>query len=481
MPSNKRRFIKNLSLLYISTFISGIFALIINIILIKRLGSSVYGEYAFSLTFVGYFALIADSGLSAYGETSVSKDKANADKIIGNIFSFNIILALFSMALMVMITFLFKFGQVQRNMLILISIALIISTFNFNWAIKALENNQILSLSAFIGKLAYFTGVFLFVLNKNYYIIAVLSFLIGLFLTAFIQAGFLNKIKRIFKFNFNIDNFKHLLVNAIPFGIVSGLIILYTGFPVLFLKIFTNNNSIGFYYITNRLIVFIFILFNLMTGAFIPIISEAIQKNDKEKQSSIISELIRFAYTFSIPVCFGGFVIGRLLILRLFGDNFIVSVELIKIMIWSIFFVSISSVFFGFLTALNDRKSLVLSAFFTTTCGLAASFPLIKEYGVYGGAMSSLAIEIIMSLCLIIFTLKHIMLSFSIINFLKVLIASSAMAFLVGLIKIIFPDLILCVVAGMVIYAGLSFVLKIINVKDIAEIKGVLLKNKGYS
>ena len=95
--------------------------------------------------------------------------------------------------------------------------------------------------------------------------------------------------------------------------------------------------------------------------------------------------------------------------------------------------------------------------------------------------MSSLAIEIIMSLCLIIFTLKHIMLSFSIINFLKVLIASSAMAFLVGLIKIIFPDLILCVVAGMVIYAGLSFVLKIINVKDIAEIKGVLLKNKGYS
>lgn len=218
-----------------------------------------------------------------------------------------------------------------------------------------------------------------------------------------------------------------------------------------------------------------------MAGAFIPIISEAIQKNDKEKQSSIISELIRFAYTFSIPICFGGFVVGRLLILRLFGDNFTVSAELIKIMIWSIFFVSITSVFFGFLMALNDRKSLVLSAFFTTIFGLAVSFSLIKEYGVYGGAMSSLAIEIIMSLCLIIFTLKHIMLSFSIINFLKVLIASSAMAFLVGLIKIIFPDLILCVVAGMVIYAGLSFVLKIINVKDIAEIKGVLLKNKGYS
>lgn len=476
MPSNKQRFIKNLGLLYISTFISGIFALITNIILIQRLGSSVYGEYAFSLTFLGYFALIADSGLSAYGETAVSKDKANADKIIGGIFSFNIVLALFSAALMIIIVFLFRFGQVQRNMLILISVAVIINTFSFNWAVKALEKNQILSLSVLIGRLAYFTGIFLFVLNKNYYMIAALSFLIGLFLTAFIQAGYLNRIKSIFKFNFSINNFKHLILNGVPFGIVSGLIILYTSFPVLFLKIFADNKSIGFYYITNRLIVFIFILFNLMAGAFIPIISEAIQKNDKEKQSSIMSEIIRFAYTFSIPVCFGGFVVSRLLILKLFGDGFSVSIELMKIMVWSIFLVSVSSVFFGFLTALNDRKSLILSAFFTAAGGLAVSFLFIKEYGVYGGAISSLIIEIIMCCSLVILSLKHIKISFNIINFLAVLAASAVMAFLVGIIKTIFPYLIICVAAGIIIYAGLSLALRTISVRDVAEIRAVLSK-----
>ena len=476
MPSNKQRFIKNLSLLYISTFISGIFALIVNIILIKRLGSSVYGEYAFSLTFLGYFALIADSGLSAYGETAVSKDRAHADKIIGSIFSFNIVMALFSAVLMIIIAFLFKFGQVQRDMLLLISTALIINTFSFNWAVKALEKNYILSLSVFIGRLAYFTGVFLFVLNKNYYMAAVLSFLIGLFLTAFIQAGYLNRIKGIFKFNFSVNNFKHLISNGIPFGIVSGLIVLYSGFPVLFLKIFANDAGIGFYYITNRLIVFIFVLFNLMAGAFIPIISEAIQKNDKEKQSSIMSELIRFAYTFSMPLCFGGFAVSRLLILRLFGDNFAVSAGLMKIMIWSIFLVSVSSVLIGFLTALNDRKSLISSAFFTTVGGLAVSLLLIREYGVYGGAASSLIIEIIMCCCLVIFSLKHIKISFNVINFLTVLAASAATAFMVGIIKAVFPDLILCVAAGIIIYAGLSLALKTISGKDIAEIRGILAK-----
>jgi O-antigen/teichoic acid export membrane protein len=377
---------------------------------------------------------------------------------------------------MIIIAFLFKFGQVQRDMLLLISTALIINTFSFNWAVKALEKNYILSLSVFIGRLAYFTGVFLFVLNKNYYMAAVLSFLIGLFLTAFIQAGYLNRIKGIFKFNFSANNFKHLISNGIPFGIVSGLIVLYSGFPVLFLKIFANDAGIGFYYITNRLIVFIFVLFNLMAGAFIPIISEAIQKNDKEKQSSIMSELIRFAYTFSIPVCFGGFAVSRLLILRLFGDNFAFSAGLMKIMIWSIFLVSLSSVLIGFLTTLNDRKSLISSAFFTTVGGLAVSFLLIKEYGVYGGAVSSLIIEIMMCCCLVAFSLKHIKISFNLINFLTVLAASAATAFMVGIIKAVFPDLILCVTAGIIIYAGLSLALKTISRKDIAEIRGILAK-----
>ncbi len=475
MHSNKQRFIKNLGLLYISTFISGIFALVINIVLIRRLGSSVYGEYAFSLIFLGYFAIIADSGLSAYGEAAISKDKVNANKIIGNIFSFNIVAALLSAALMIIIAVLFKFDQVQRDMLILISIALIINTFNFSWAVKALEQNQILSLSLLIGRLAYFAGVFFFVINKNYYMIAVLFFLIGAFLTASIQAKFLNGIKGIFKFNFSINNFKHLILNGIPFGIVSGFIVIYTSFPVLFLKIFADDSGIGFYYIANRLIVFIFILFNLTAGAFIPIISEAIQKNDKEKQSSMMGELIRFAYTFSIPISFGGFVISKLLILKLFGGNFIISAELMRIMIWSVFLVSISSAFFGFLTALNDRKSLILSAFFATVGGLVISFLLIKEYGVYGGAISSLAIEVIMCCSLVVFSLKHIKeISFNIINFIKVLAISAIMAFLVDIIKMIFPDLIVCVIAGIIIYSGLSVAFKTINKKDIAEIRGIL-------
>ncbi|MHB1662123.1 MAG: hypothetical protein ACYCTD_08545, partial [bacterium] len=122
------------------------------------------------------------------------------------------------------------------------------------------------------------------------------------------------------------------------------------------------------------------------------------------------------------------------------------------------------------------RKSLISAAFFTAVGGLAVSFLLIKEYGVYGGAASSLIIEIIMCCCLVAFSLKHVKISFNIINFLTVLAASAVTALAVGIIKTVMPDLILCVAAGIIIYACLSLALKTISGKDIAEIRGILAK-----
>jgi len=76
----------------------------------------------------------------------------------------------------------------------------------------------------------------------------------------------------------------------------------------------------------------------------------------------------------------------------------------------------------------GDRKSLISSAFFTAVGGLKVSFLLIKEYGVYGGAASSLIIEIIMCCCPVTFPLKHVKISFNIMNFLTVLAASAVTA-----------------------------------------------------
>ena len=477
MLTNRQRFIKNLSFLYLSNLISGLFTLSVNIILIKRLGPFIYGDFVFALTFVGYFALIADSGLSPYGEAYISKNRQEAGKIIGDVISFNLALSLFSIILMLLLTlFVFRFDKIQKAMLILISVLPLINTVSFGWAIKGIEKNEIFSVSAFIGKSIYLAMVLLLVLDRNNYILAVISFLTGVFLTAAIQFGYIKKYIGKFKFNFTAENFKHLAVNAMPFGIVSGLIILYASFPVIFLKIFASDKDVGLYYVTNRLIVFVFVLFSLMIGGFMPVLADFVKRKDAVGQSRIISELLRFSYTFSIPLCFGGFVISEKLIAGLFGGGFLISVELLRIMVWGIFFVSLSSVFFGFLTAVNDRRSLIISASITTVAGMVVSLLLIEKYGIYGGAVSSLFVEAVMFGALCLAALKYIKINFNIVNFLKVFTASIIMAYIVCLINF---GLVLSIIFGTVIYGALSLIFKILTKDDILELKNIAFKKNG--
>lgn len=481
----KQRFIKNLSLLYLATLISKIFALIINILLVRKLGASIYGEYGFALTLVTYFTLIADSGLSSYGETTIAKDRIKAKKTAGDIFSFNLILSLASFFILLFLAIkVLRFGKIQTNMLLLISILPLIEIFSFNYVIKALEKNQIMAFSVFFGRLIYFIGIIVFVENKSDYLFAILFFIVGAFLTSIIQFGFVIRLIGKIKLNFSFKNFKYLAVNGMPFGIVSALLILYGSLPVLFLKVFSTDKNIGYYYMAGRLVFFVSSFIGLIMGAFIPIISEAIKNNDFKKQSSIISELLRFNYTFLIPICFGGVVLSRQIISVFFGSKYMLSAQLLDIMIWSILFMGISSVFGGYLTSLQDRKSLILSFLVICIVGVLTVPVLIKLFGVYGAAISSLFNEFIMVVSLIIFSSRRnknkniydrINIKVNALNLIKVLLISAIMAYIVWFFSVVlYFNIALSITAGIFIYFVLSVILKTIGNKDLVEIRQML-------
>ncbi len=484
--SNKQRFIKNLSLLYIATFISKIFALVINIVLVRKLGISIYGAFGFALTFIAYFTLIADSGLSPYGETIIAMNKSNAKIVAGNIFSFNLILAFISTAIILLLVFeVFKFGSIQANMLLLVSFLPIIDVFGFNYVIKALEKNKIIILSIFCGRLIYLSGIILFVFQKNDYLFAILFFIIGALVTSAIQFRFVIGLIGKIKLNFSLRNFKHLAVNGMPFGVAMALLTLYGSLPVLFLKILSSDKNIGYYYMAGRLVFFISSFIGLIMGAFIPIISDAIKNNNFNKQSFIVSELLRFNYTFLIPVCFGGLVLSKSIISVFFGAQYILGAYILDIMLWSTLFMGVSSVFGGYLTVLQDKKSLIISTFISFAAGIFIVPTLIKFYGVYGGAISSPFNELVMMITLYVLILKKgknksegdkIKLSVDIKNFAKVLLISIVMAFFVRFFNVnLHFNLVLCIISGVLIFLFLSVIFGTISKEDLKELN-VMLK-----
>ncbi len=472
--SNKQRFIKNFSLLLTSRVISAVLTLLVNILLIERLGASIYGEFAFALTLSGYFLSIADTGLSPFGETEAAKNKNNIAKIVDDITSAKFLLSFISTIIIIFIgIFLFKGDIRQKIMLIAIAFLPLIYSFNFSWALRGIEKNHIILTTNLMGGLVYFLGVILIVKNSKWYLAAVLLFLAGNIIISAFQFGYIKNLIKKIKVSFSYGSVKKTVKDSLPFGIFSWFSVLYISYPIVFLKIFSNNKNIGLYYITYKLMVFVFVIFNLTGNAFIPVISDAIKAKDNEKESKILSELIKFTYTFSIPVCFGGFVISHNLIAELFGLKIIESAMLLRMMIWAIIPVGISSALISYLMAKNARKPLVKSAIFASITGFIFSIFFIKYFGLKGAAYSLNFIELLMASSLIYFTYKIIKIKFDIINFIKVLSASMIMAYVVILAH---QRLILSILIGMAVYAILSLVLKIISKKDIKELKTLFAK-----
>ena len=457
-----------------SRVVSAVLTLLVNILLIKNLGASIYGEFAFALTLSGYFVSISDTGLSPFGETEAAKNKNDINKIVGDIASAKFLLSLFSTVIIIFIgILLFKDDPRQKNMLIVIAFLPLIYSFNFSWALRGIEKNNIILTTNLMGGLFYFLGVLLIVKNSKWYLAAVLLFLAGNIITSAFQLGYIKNLIKKIKVNFSYGSVKKTVKDSLPFGIFSWFSVLYISYPIVFLKIFNNNKNIGLYYITYKLMVFIFVIFNLTGNAFIPVISDAIKAKDNEKESKILSELIKFTYTFSIPACFGGFVISHNLIAELFGLTIIESAMLLRMMIWAIIPVGISSALISYLMAKNVKKSLVKSAIFTSITGFIFSIFFIKYFGLKGAAYSLNFIELLMVSSLIYFTYKIIKIKFDIINFIKVLSASMIMAYIVILAH---QRLILSIIIGMAVYAILSLVLKIISKKDIKELKMLFVK-----
>ena len=216
-------------------------------------------------------------------------------------------------------------------------------------------------------------------------------------------------------------------------------------------------------------------MLNLTGNAFIPVISDAVKENDKIKESKLLSEFIRFIYTFSLPAIFGGYAISSTLIIELFGIKLITAAGLLRIMIWSILPVGISSALISYLMVKNARKYLVKSASFASLGGFIFAFFFIKYYGLKGAAYSLIFIELLMAGSLLYFTYKTVKIKFDTINFIKVLLSSLIMGFIVIESR---QKLILSIIIGMFVYAMLSLILKTIGKKDIMEIKELLTVKK---
>lgn len=446
---------------FLYNIIYQIFILIIPLIttpyISRVLGVNNVGTYAYTYSIVYYFMLFSMLGINNYGSRTIAKCNDDIDDRatkFWNIYFLQLILTTIMIILYIILVILITYDN--KSMMIIQGIYLLSVAFDINWLFFGIEKFKITISRNVIIKATSLFLIFFIVKNKNdlwkYTLIMSTSTLISqLYLWIYVKK-YIKKSK---------IQLKEILYHLKPCFILFIPVIAYSIYRVMdktMLGYFANTFELGNYESAEKIINIPISFITALGTVMIPHMSK-IEKNDYNKE---IKETFELCFCFILPMAYGLFIISSDFSDIFFGNEFIKTGDIIKLLVPTIIFSAISNVIRTnyLIPKENDKvyvKSTILGAIVNFICNII----LIKKYGAYGACIGTVLAELVVMIYQIINTTKNIEYVEILKLFLKYSVKSIFMAIIIYLIGRNISDklvkIILQIIIGGILYLGLNY------------------------
>jgi len=370
-------------------------SLLTTAVLTRTLGVETFGDYVFITSIVLLFVGLTDFGTITIGvrEASVSLEKK--EKIFGSVLSLRIIISLFIfIAFNLLIYFLPQFAGLREPSLIASFVILFLILRTTMQAV--LQVFLRLDLASFLEVIAsllalLFIGSFLLLGIKISLFWLMIFWSVSALASGIAGLYYVKKLIS-FKLNFNKDDLFKIFKQASPLGVYLLVYAVYDrGIDNFFLKTFVNSEAVGFYGLAYK------IHGNLIFGAaflmnsLFPIISAL--KNDEERLKLIFKKAFSVLFFFGLLSLFLGTLFAPLIIRIISGAKFVLSVNILRILLFATFFSFLNHLNGYLLISLNEQKKLLVFSLFSLILNLVLNTIFIPRYSFWAAAAVTVLTE----------------------------------------------------------------------------------------
>jgi len=370
-------------------------SLLTTAVLTRTLGVETFGDYVFITSIVLLFVGLTDFGTITIGvrEASVSLEKK--EKIFGSVLSLRIIISLFIfIAFNLLIYFLPQFAGLREPSLIASFVILFLILRTTMQAV--LQVFLRLDLASFLEVIAsllalLFIGSFLLLGIKISLFWLMIFWSVSALASGIAGLYYVKKLIS-FKLNFNKDDLFKIFKQASPLGVYLLVYAVYDrGIDNFFLKTFVNSEAVGFYGLAYK------IHGNLIFGAaflmnsLFPIISAL--KNDEERLKLIFKKAFSVLFFFGLLSLFLGTLFAPLIIRIISGAKFVLSVNILRILLFATFFSFFNHLNGYLLISLNEQKKLLVFSLFSLILNLVLNTIFIPRYSFWAAAAVTVLTE----------------------------------------------------------------------------------------
>lgn len=382
--------------------------------LTRVLGVEYFGLLAFATATVGYFQIITDYGfnLSATREISVNRD--NKDKIIeifSSVMTIKIILMVLSFIMMTILVFTFKKFSQHWEVYFLTFGLIIGQTFFPVWFFQGHEKMKYMTYLNILAKSIFTIAVFIFVRNEYDYWKVPLLTSIG-----FIVVGVLSQFIIIKKFmvSFEFQSFikiKYYLKDGWHIFISGIFTSFYTLSVTFILGVFSNDQVVGYYSLSAKVVGVVSGIFSPLNGAIYPYVSNML-KTSKDQAKSVINKIL--TYSTGIMIFFSTliFIFAKTIVYLLASQEYEKSIVILRMLAFLPVILNAAIIIAtNYLINFGFQSKLAKIYLYSGILSLILSFTLVPLFFEVGSAITVLLVELFATCCMLWVVKKNIFLS----------------------------------------------------------------------
>lgn len=441
-------------------------------------GASSYGIYFIVFNFSFLFHILLDFGINQFHNKEVAQKPELLKHRFGNLILLKAIFSVVYLFISFLLAWLIGFNTLQFKMLLFLALNQILLSFilfsraNFtamqwySWDAFFSVFDRILSIGICLV-LLYTPFVQQF--NIMYFIYAQTF---ALLLSAVLSLSVVFYKGSIVKPSFSFQQFKPLVLQAMPYAVVILLMTIYTRIDAVMIdKLLPETGAVqaGIYAAGYRLLDAVNMIPYLLASLLIPYFAKQI--SNKNSFSETLWDSFKIMLAICIPFVLVVFFFHKEILKLLYyesGETWYLSFQLL---LYAFPFIFITYIFGGFLTAAGKLKQISYYALFTIVLNIVLNVFLIKKYEASGAALATIISQAVMALAQMIYVIRHFNTQFELKKLgssLLYLLLNIGVMLLLATINIKWNVKMLTFV---IIAILLSFVLQLVKIKNISTLQ----------
>lgn len=360
----------------------------------RYLGQTGYGYFSTVYAFLMIFGILVDLGLQMTTTKLISDPKEDESRILSNALTIRFITSVLFLGLASVFVLFFPYPTVVK-------IGVSLAAFGF------VANNMLTTLTSLFQKhLIIHKTVIAEVAGKILQLIiltAVIYYDKGLLGVIFAVAidnifalliAFYLALKHIrLRPSFQKEVWKKIFINAWPIALTIALNLVYFKGDIFIMSIIRTPQEVGIYSAPYRMLEVLINISYLFMGLILPIMSTAVAIKDIEKLKIVIQSTFDFLIIMTIPMIVGGYFLGRQIMVLMAGPDFLISGDILRILLLATGLIFIAGSFGYVVVALDKQKQMIKFYALNAVLSIVGYLIFIPLYGYWGAAWMTVFTE----------------------------------------------------------------------------------------